>query len=552
LSFITCLAALQVGCSTPSASRVKSVDPERSADRHRAATSPEPPVRLTLQSQDANGDKKPPLTPKPPAPEDFDSPPRLLSEREDPPEALQLPEVVASVHATFPLIDAALQEIPIAEGKRIAALGAFDTKLKAASENGPVGFYQTYRNNAGFEQPIYHGGEFFSGYRIGRGDFQPWYLERQTNDGGEFKAGLRVPLARDREIDARRADLWRADYDRQLARPEIRGQLINFVRDASVLYWSWVAAGRRYEIGRAALDLSLERNEGFKKRVEEGDLDPPALRDNERSIANRQAKLIDLERKLEQSAVKLSLFLRTTDGVPRIPARNQLPTFPTPQPVDLANQPTDIQTALAARPELESLELLRQRVEVDAAEAANDLKPNVDAQIIGSQDVGEPTSKKRDKSRFELEVGLFVDVPLQRRKGFGKLETARGKQAQLTAKRQFTEDKIVAEVRAVYVALRAAYDRVAKTREAREGAEALAEIERRKFELGQSDLLSVFQREQLAIEAAVSEVDALLDYYIARADYAAALAYQWVNENAEPKRTPADDGVEVAPLHHPN
>ena len=156
---------------------------------------------------------------------------------------------VNSVHQSYPLVAAALLEAAIADGKQLATWGAFDTKLKGGSENGPVGFYQTYRQDAGFRQPIYHGGEVFGGYRIGRGFFEPWYLERQTNDGGEFKAGLRVPLARDRWIDERRADLWRATYDRQRVRPEIRADLIEFVREASFAYWMWIAAGRRQEIG---------------------------------------------------------------------------------------------------------------------------------------------------------------------------------------------------------------------------------------------------------------------------------------------------------------
>lgn len=546
---VVCWVVAIAGCATPQTSRPKPTPP--TAVKHQASKIPtesspadEPAgrIKLVIGEQDGKGDEKPPLNPPlpPVAAEKADDAPadearrRLITERDNPPDALFLPEVIQSVHYSYPMIDAALQELPIAGGKVLAAWGAFDLKLKAASENRPQGFYETYRQSAGFVQPFFHGGEVFGGYRIGRGDFPPWYLERQTNDGGEFKAGVNVPLARNRRIDERRADLWRATYDQQIAQPDIRNQLIGFVRDASIIYWTWVAAGRQYEIGKAALELSEERNEAFERRVKEGDLDPPTLLDNERSIASRQAKLLELERKLDQSAVKLSLFFRNAEGQPLIPDRNQLPNFPDPTPVDPESLRPAIQIALGARPELEELTLLRDRTEVDAAEAANDLLPNIDAQLIGSQDVGHPTSKKRDKSRFELEVGVFVDVPLQRRKGFGKLQSARAKQAQITAKRRFTEDKIVSEVQAAFVALDAAYNRVGETRDAREGAEDLADIERRKFELGQSDLLAVFLREQIAIEAAIDEVNALFDYYLARADYAAALAYQWVDENAEP------------------
>lgn len=52
----------------------------------------------------------------------------------------------------------------------------------------------------------------------------------------------------------------------------------------------------------------------------------------------------------------------------------------------------------------------------------------------------------------------------------------------------------------------------------------MADVERRAFEVGESNLLSVVLREQSAIEAAEAEVDALLEYFSARAAYDAALA----------------------------
>ena len=91
--------------------------------------------------------------------------------------AIGLSDVVSSVHESYPLVFAAFQERNIADGDHVSAWGSFDTKLKATSENGPLGFYKTYRNSAGLTKPIYSGGEFFAGYRIGDGTFQPWYEE---------------------------------------------------------------------------------------------------------------------------------------------------------------------------------------------------------------------------------------------------------------------------------------------------------------------------------------------------------------------------------------
>ena len=439
-------------------------------------------------------------------------------------DVLQLEQVIESVHRSFPLLEAALFTRDTAFGEHLAAHGAFDLKLKGASENGPLGFYQTYRQNIGVEQPTYGGGALFGGYRVGRGNFQPWYGERQTDDGGEFRVGVAVPLARNVNIDARRAQLWRTNLDRQLVEPEIRLQLIDFVRAASYSYWDWVAAGRRHQIAASLLKNAEDRNVAIRRKVETGDTEPPVLQDNRRLIVSREAKLIEAQRKRQQAAIKLSLFYRDDRGQPLVADDGQLADFAAPQTIDEDALAVDIEAAIANRPELLALDLLRKQLQVDFAEARNDLLPEIQAVVTGSQDVGAPATSKNDKSQYELEAGLFLDVPVQRRKARGKMTAVESKIGQLAAKRRMTADKIATDVQAVYAALVAAYQQIERAHESAELADRLAEIERRKFELGKSDLLSVNLREQQAAEAQSTEVDALYEYFAARADYRAILA----------------------------
>lgn len=437
---------------------------------------------------------------------------------------LQLDEVIESVYRSYPLLEAALYSRDIAAGENLAAQGAFDLKLKGASQNGPLGFYQTYRQSIGFEQPTFWGGSVFGGYRIGRGSFQPWYLERQTNLGGEFSAGFAVPLARNITIDERRAQLWRTRVGQRLAEPEIRLQRIDFVRAASYAYWDWVASGRRYQINASLLAMAKERNEAVSRKVQSGDTEPPVLEDNRRLIVSREAKLIESRRKQQESAIKLSLFYRDELGEPLLAKELQLPSFPVPRPPDEKALPADVQAALNSRPELLSINLMLRQLQIDLAEARNELLPDVQGVMMGSQDVGDPATAKNDKSRYELEAGLLLDVPVQRRKARGKIVAIEGKQAQLVAKQQMAADKITAEVQAVYTTLVAAYAQIDRARESVLLADRLAAIERRKFELGESDLLSVNLREQQAADAQSLEVDALWEYHTALADYRAVLA----------------------------
>lgn len=452
----------------------------------------------------------------PPAPTEEAIPPAT--------NGLALDGVIGSVYQSYPMLEAAFFSRNIAAGQQLAAAGEFDLKLKAASENGPTGFYQTYRQSIGVVQPLYHGGEAFAGYRIGRGDFEPWYQERQTNGAGEFKAGVAIPLARNRNVDSRRAAVWRSSVERQLIEPDIQAQLIGFVQEASYAYWDWIAAGARYRIATRVLKLAEDRTARIERQVDEGFLDPPELTDNLRLVAERRGKQADTARKLQQTAVKLSLYLRDVDGNPLVPSPEWLRDFPEPTEINAEDMSFDAQLALQQRPELAVLTFMQRQLEVDYAAAHNEMRPSIDAVVTTSQDMGLPTSKKNDKGEFELDASILVDVPIQRRKARGKMQAIEGKISQLNAKRRFTEDKIVADVQAAYAGLISAYEQVLQARQAVEYAEELAQRERRNFELGASDLLKVTLREQYAAESADKTVDALLLYYQARADYRAALA----------------------------
>ncbi|MCA9114540.1 MAG: TolC family protein [Planctomycetaceae bacterium] len=439
------------------------------------------------------------------------------------PAVLSLEDVIFSVYRSYPKLEAALSDRGIAAGDQLAASGAFDLKIKGETRNQPLGYYETYRHAIGAVQPTMNGGNVYGGYRIGRGVFEPWYKERQTNEGGELKVGAEVPFARNRRIDERRAELLRTAYGRQLVDAEIQAQLIEFVQGASYAWWMWVSAGRNYRIAERVLSLAEERTGRIRRQVEEQLVDPPVLTDNLRLVAERKAKLSETSRKLQQSAIKLSLYLRDAEGRPLVAGPELLPEFPdllTRSQLDLE---ASVERALSQRPELVAYELKRQQLQVDQNEAANGLLPAIDGYVTGSQDMGEPTSKKRDKSEFELEAGLLLDVPLQRRKARGKLMAVQAKLAQLAAKQRLMRDAIAADVQSAIAALLAAIEQVEQAREAVELAEELARRERRNFELGASDLLKVTLREQYAAESAMKEVEAQLVFFLALADFRAAV-----------------------------
>ncbi|TWT35546.1 Outer membrane efflux protein [Posidoniimonas corsicana] len=457
-------------------------------------------------------------------------PPLDAGEPEEVPLPVSAPSVeqlAASVRLHFPLVQQAVAARVIASGEALAAAGAFDRKLEGASISQPLDFYENYRHEIGVKRDTYWGGETFAGYRVGRGDFEPWYQERQTNEGGEFKLGFLAPLARDRGIDENRAELWRAQLERGRVEPEIRAMIIGSVRDATAVYWQWVASAAAYRIAGEVLQLGLDRADYLERQVDEGEKAQIDIVDNRRIIVSRQAKLTDARRKLEQSAVKLSLFLRDDTGRPVVlPLALANVTFPDALAPEAWGEQADVPLAQANRPELEELQLARRQLAVLLRQANNETRPRVDAGLLAAQDVGAPTSAKRDKSELKLEASVLLSVPLERRKALGKARQLRGKIAQLRAKTRFASDKIAAETQAAHVGLTAAAERAAQTTEGVALAERMQAAEERLYREGQSTLFNLNLREQQLAEAAIARVEALYDYHVALADYAAALGFE--------------------------
>lgn len=438
---------------------------------------------------------------------------------------LELSQVVDSVIRSYPLLRLAMQERQVADGKQLAAWGEFDLGVKAFSISGPLGFYDNYRNGLALEQPTFGGGYLYGGYKLGRGTFQPWYKERQTNDGGEFALGFGAPLLKNRAIDERRAKLFDAELARGAVEPVVQAQVLDFVRLATQAYWTWVASGQVLEAREELLRLAQARVEQIEQRVLAGDAPVITRINNDQLIAARETKVIESRRKLQMAAIKLSLFWRAAGQQPIVPPAAQLPgSFPAAFPPNAEQVQQDIAQALASRPELVELELVAERTRVELAKAENSMLPKLDLMLMASKDVGARATKTGDKTPFELEAGLVGEVPVQRREARGKIQAAQGKLAQIQSKREFVMNKITAEVQDAVSALQAAYGGMQRAETNLRLARQTMQLGRQQFDAGDISLVDLNIYEQASTDAQFLLIAANADFFIALADYRAALA----------------------------
>lgn len=439
-------------------------------------------------------------------------------------DGLSLTSVLQSVADCYPVIEIAIGELQSAAGKRLAASGEFDDVFRAHSISQPLGFYQTYRNGAGVLRPLFSGGEVYGDYRIGDGNFEPWYGERETNEGGELKAGFSIPFLKDSAIDKRRAGLMKTAAQQNQTQSNIDARLLMIERAATQAYWDWVATGRAVRIQQQILKLAQIRQRQINLRVEAGDLAEITRIDNRKFIAKRTNDLIKANRSLEKAAIKLSLFHRGDDCQPVIPTIGDVPgEFPDSLPIEASQRDSDLATAITARPELKELAAARREACVDLQYARNLLLPKLDMKGFAGQDLGGETSSKGDKTPFELQIGLHAEVPIQRRLGQGKIQVAEGKIAQIDGKTRMVTDKIRSEIQDAASAVNAAYDQIEQSQETVLLNRQSLRLGRIAFEQGDIDLISLNLYENSVAEAELQLLDAQYKYFLSLAAYYTAI-----------------------------
>ncbi|MGN6137118.1 MAG: TolC family protein [Aureliella sp.] len=463
---------------------------------------------------------------------------------------LTLADVAASVARNFPLIEQSRLQAGVTAGESMSAAGYYDHKLEGYTLSDPTGVYRNYRNGIGVARQLWWGGYLSAGYRIGRGDFEPWYKERETDKGGEYKLALTQPLLQGRAIDPARTALFQANLRQQAVAPENLRVLLTTALDAASVYWTWVASGSVLEAQRELLALAETRTRQLEELVAAGKNKPIDLIFNDQLVAERRLKVIESQQKYRESAFKLSLYLRDGVGQPMFPQDAWLPDrFPAIQPLPPGDFQRDLADASLRRPELRILSLDMQQLTLDLRLAQNQLLPQLDLISEGSQDAGAPASSANDKGRFELEVGLAGQVPIQRRKARGKIMTTQAKLAQTEQKIRYQRDKIGVELQTARNALDLASESVVQAEAALRSA--VTSLDRYTFAFGQGQVDMVYLNllESKTNEYEIKLIETQLKWFSALAAMQAALGLDPVDQALAISGLPDSDAP--TPRHLP-
>ncbi len=434
---------------------------------------------------------------------------------------LTIQEVISSVRDRHPIILSIEKDKEIAHGELQASEGAFDLQWKSKITS-TTGFYSTDRIDSVIEKPTtLWGASLFTGYRFGSGKFALYDGKLETLSAGEWRTGIELPLWRNGPTDRRRANIDRAEQGVKVAQTQIDQVVLESIRNATQRYWDWVVAGERARVYRSLLKIAEDRDAGFAERVKQGDLPIFERRDNERAILQRKAQVVAAERALQLAAIELSLFLRNEAGNPQIPTPENMPSdFTHPEPPENISVEAATLNALARRPEPSRFEAQKKQNDIESALFDNQLAPRLDLQLAASQDFGAGDPSRRPT---EFEAGVVLEIPLERNVARGRMNAAVAGRNKVMLQERFFRDRLVADIQDIQSSLTAAFGRLDLNHKEWKLSVELEKGERVRFQQGDSNVLFVNLREQATADAAVRELDALLDCHKGLAAWKAVL-----------------------------
>jgi len=337
-----------------------------------------------------------------------------------------------------------------------------------------------------------------------------------TSEFGETRFGVEFSPLQGLTTDKRRATLSKARLEPRRADAVQATRRNLLLLDATQAYLTWVQASQVLQVNRDLLDLASRRQAFITRRARVGEEAAIDSVEAELAAVSRQGKVADATRKAEQAATKLAVFLWEQDGTPmefdfEAPEPEALADGPPPD--DARSAPEAIATALDRRPELREIDLKLRQTRIQQRLARAELRPDIkfEAQAVSYDDT--PTNVS------DVKLGLKLDQSLFFRGDRSAVETAEIETLQIDFKRDLTERKVTADVEAALIGIRQARRRVDAAERRVQLARRLQQAEQRRFELGESTLFLLNQREQAFAEARIERIEARIEVRRAQAEY---------------------------------
>ncbi len=431
---------------------------------------------------------------------------------------LRFDPFLASVDAYYPQLDAADSRRRVASARRLEVQGVFDPSL--ASLDGYTLMQNTSKfairkrvifNQPAVEIPFRSGIRLLGTYRYNPRSAQSNFIE--TGWKGEYAGGVMVPLMRGLIVNEKETNEKIAKIEEPVATQVFSLTRLDILLRASVVYWNWVGAQRKLAVTRRLVQISQVLVDAARKRANSGDLPLIEVTEAEEDIQRRKADEIASDLEFKKSTFDLSVFLFDNNRrpCPYLAELNVPPDWPLPVEFTREQTEASIVRAIARRPELKRIALQRDQFRLRLRLAKNDLLPQADAQYTQGHDGG------ASGIGMVYRAQVLFNQPLYLRGARGRMKANEFNIEALNSDEIAERQRIVADVMTAAAAINAAHQRYLAVLLQTKKAEDVYQGEQKRFNLGDSTVFLVTQRERQLFDARVNLINTQVEYLQAQA-----------------------------------
>lgn len=381
-----------------------------------------------------------------------------------------------------PYVYTVLAHQRIQDKKVIYAQGAFDTKLGTKYDKKQYPLSESRFSDVYVEKPLENGLELLGGYRKAYGIQE--YTNIKTGDEGEMRLGVKVPVVPLLQgTNEHQMNLKVARLDSYQAASSVRKNLRELYYTVIGSYYQLLFRHELLLLEQELLKNAQERYSYIEKRVNLGDTAPIILTEARQLINEREQRMAESRNHFNNARQQVASYLNISENL--LEKHYTIPSLPEPS-IDAVEVQGALRKVVENRPELHILELENRKLNEERALAEVMRYPEIDVSLYGVHD-----RKYNDGFKVSLEMAF----PIERRKYEGKsseLQIKKEKNANEIKKSLLEAERIITtavnNANTMKENFRNVLDEISLV-------EQVEKAEKRKFELGQSELFVLNQRE---------------------------------------------------------
>lgn len=420
---------------------------------------------------------------------------------------------VSSVDAYYPQLDAADSRRRIASARRLEVQGAFDPVMTTL--DGYTLMQNTSKfairkrvifNYPAIEIPFRSGIRLLGTYRYNPRSAQSNFIETGWN--GEYAGGVAVPVLRGLIVNEKETNEKVAKIEEPVATQVYSLTRLDILLKASLAYWNWVGAERKLGVTRKLIQISEILVDAARRRAKAGDLPLIEVTEAEADIQRRLADQIAADLDFKKATYELSMYLFDNNRrpCPFLSEVNVPASWPVPEEYTKEQTELSINRAIARRPELKRIALQRDQARLRLKLAKNDLLPQADALYTQGHDSG------ASGIGLVYRVQVTASQPIYLRGARGRIKQSAFAIDAFNSEEIAERQRITAEVMTAAASINATRQRYLAVLLQVRKVEEVYQGEQKRFNLGDSTVFLVTQRERQLFDARVNLINTQVEY----------------------------------------